>query len=134
MKKQIINPPQLFDSVQFGFSQIVVVPTGRATILMSGQVAWNAERQIVGPGDMRAQVVQTLKNIELALAQAGATLRDVVSLRIYIKYSHIGEWAAISDGLKQFFGDEPPCATWIGVPGLVNEDFLIEIEPVAVLP
>jgi hypothetical protein len=39
MKKQIINPPQLFDSVQFGFSQIVVVPTGRATILMSGQVA-----------------------------------------------------------------------------------------------
>lgn len=133
MERRTINPPDLFDSVQYGFSQILVTPPGGTTVHMSGQVAWDAQQQIVGKGDMGAQVAQSLRNVERALAHAGATLRDVVSLRIYIRYSHIGESAAISAGLRQFFGDDPPCATWIGVPGLAHEDFLIEIEPLAII-
>lgn len=133
MSKHVINPPELFDSVQFGFSQIVVSPAGGRLVHMSGQVAWDEQRAIVGSGDLRAQVVQSLRNVETGLRLAGATLADVVALRIYIKYSHMGESGAVREGLQQFFGAEPPCATWIGVPGLANEEFLVEIEPVAVV-
>lgn len=133
MNKQVINPPELFDSVQYGFSQIVVSPPGGRLIHMSGQVAWDAQRQIVGSSDLRAQVMQSLRNIETGLRLAGATLADVVALRIYIKQSHMGESGAIREGLQHFFGVEPPCATWIGVPELANEGFLVEIEPVAIV-
>lgn len=133
MSKHVINPPELFDSVQFGFSQIVVSPAGGRLVHMSGQVAWDEQRAIVGRGDLRAQVMQSLRNVETGLRLAGATLADVVALRIYIKYSHMGESGAVREGLQQFFGAEPPCATWIGVPGLASEEFLVEIEPVAVV-
>ena len=46
----------------------------------------------------------------------------------------MGESGAVREGLQHCFGAEPPCATWIGVPGLANEEFLVEIEPVAVIP
>jgi len=133
LSKHVINPPELFDSVQFGFSQIVVSPAGGRLVHMSGQVAWDEQRAIVGRGDLRAQVMQSLRNVETGLRLAGATLADVVALRIYIKYSHMGESGAVREGLQQFFGADPPCATWIGVPGLASEEFLVEIEPVAVV-
>ena len=133
MSKQVINPPELFDSVQFGFSQIVVSPPGGRLVHMSGQVAWDERRAIVGRGDLRAQVMQSLRNVETGLRLAGGTLADIVALRIYIKYSHMGESGAVREGLQHFFGAEPPCATWIGVQGLANEEFLVEIEPIAVV-
>jgi 2-iminobutanoate/2-iminopropanoate deaminase len=128
------NPPELFDSRPYGFSQVVVAPARGRLIHLSGQVAWDANRQIVGRDDLGVQVVQSLRNIEIALRHVGAGLEHVVALRLYIKHSHIGEGRAISDGLKEVFGENLPCATWIGVPSLANPDFLIEIEPTVVAP
>jgi 2-iminobutanoate/2-iminopropanoate deaminase len=128
------NPPELFDSRPFGFSQIVVAPAAGRLIHLSGQVAWDADRQIVGRDDLAAQTLRSLRNIEAALHHVGAGLQHVVALRLYIKHSHIDQGEAISSALKQVFGDAPPCATWIGVPGLANPDFLIEIEPTVVAP
>jgi 2-iminobutanoate/2-iminopropanoate deaminase len=129
VKKQMINPPELFDSMQYGFTQMTVAPTGQKVVHLSGQVAWDEKRNIIGKGDMYAQVMQALANIETALNYVGGSRHHIVSLRLYIKYSFMSESKAISTALKEFFGDEPPCATWIGVPGLANEDFLVEIEP-----
>jgi 2-iminobutanoate/2-iminopropanoate deaminase len=133
VKKQIINPPELFDSMQYGFAQMTVAPALQKTVHLSGQVAWDKERNIVGKGDMYSQVLQSLANIETALTYVGGNRQNIVSMRLYIKYSHISEGKAISTALKEFFGDEPPCTTWIGVPGLANEDFLLEIEPTIVM-
>jgi 2-iminobutanoate/2-iminopropanoate deaminase len=128
------NPPELFDSRPYGFSQIVVTPAAGRLIHLSGQVAWDANRQIVGRDDLAAQVIQSLRNIEIALDHVGASLSHVVALRLYIKHSHIAQGQAISSGLRQVFGDAPPCATWIGVPSLANPEFLVEIEPTVVAP
>lgn len=128
------TPPELFDSRPYGFSQIVVAPTAGRLIYLSGQVAWDANREIVGRDDLAAQVLQSLRNIEIALRHVGAGLEHVVALRLYIKHSHITQSEAISSGLKKVFGDALPCATWIGVPSLANPDFLIEIEPTVVAP
>ena len=132
MTTKRLAPPDLFDSRPFGFSQMVVAEAGRQVVHMSGQVAWTPEREIVGPDDLHAQVVQSLRNIERALGHVGASLDDVHALRIYIKLSHIDQPEEVTRGLIDVFGDKLPCATWIGVPRLANEAFLVEIEPSAV--
>ncbi len=133
MQKETLNPPELFPSRQYGFSQIVATQGGK-TIYFSGQVAWNEKQEIVGPGDLRQQVWQSLKNVDTAVQAAGGTLADIVSMRIYIVADKLSESQAISEGLRTFFpGTNPPTSTWIGVQALANESFLIEIEPIAVI-
>jgi 2-iminobutanoate/2-iminopropanoate deaminase len=131
MANLAINPKGLFQSRQYGFSQAVSA-SGSRTIYFSGQVAWDENQNIIGPGDLRAQTIQSLKNLELAVKAAGGSMSDLVSIRIYIRQDVIEQGRFIRDGLLEFFpGDVPPAATWIGVPSLADEDFLIEIEAIA---
>ena len=95
---------------------------------MSGQVAWDADQNIVGTGDIGRQLEKSLENLAVALESVGASLDQVGALRLYIKQSHMHEGMAISGALKAIFGDNPPCSTWIGVPGLARDEFLIEVE------
>ena len=133
MPKEHINPKELFDSLQYGFSQLVTSQGGK-TVYMSGQVAWNEDQQIIGKHDLQKQTWQTLKNIETAIKAVDGTLTDIVSMRIYIVYTELDETGAISNALKEFFpGGQPPATTWIGVHSLANKDFLIEIEATAVI-
>jgi enamine deaminase RidA (YjgF/YER057c/UK114 family) len=133
MPKQYLNPETLFPSLQYGFSQVVTSSPGKL-VFMSGQVAWDAEQQIVGPGDLRAQTWQALSNVERAVQAAGGSLEDVVSMRIYIVKEQLMGSAAIRDGLQEFFPEgRPPATTWIGVESLANEAFLVEIEATAVI-
>ena len=130
MSRSLHAPAGIFDSRRYGFAQVTTVstPFGDA-VHVSGQVAWNAEQNIVGPGDIGRQLTKSLENLAVALESAGAKLDQVGALRLYIKQSHIHEGAAISGALKAAFGDNPPCATWIGVPSLADEQFLVEVEP-----
>lgn len=134
MSRSVQVPASLFDSRQYGFAQvaIVVTPAGRV-VHVSGQVAWDADRNIVGRGDVGRQLEKSLENLGLALRSVGAVLDQVGSLRIYIKQSHIREGEAISKVLRSVFSDNPPCSTWIGVPSLADDDFLVEVEPAPVL-
>jgi len=133
MSRSLVVPAGVFDSRPYGFAQVSVVPTplGRA-VHVSGQVAWDAKQTIVGAGDVGRQLEQSLDNLAAALASAGATLDQVGSLRLYIRQSHMKEGKAISAALRAKFGDNPPCSTWIGVPSLADEDFLVEVEPAVV--
>lgn len=132
MPKEHLNPPGLFNSLQYGFSQIVTSRGGKL-VHLSGQVAWDEQQQIVGPGDLGQQTRQTFENIKTALQTAGGTLADVVSLRIYIVAEEIENTAPVSEALRHFFPANPPTSTWIGVYALANPDFLIEIEAVAAI-
>lgn len=131
MSKTSLNPETLFNSLQYGFSQIVVAQ-GHRTVYFSGQVAWDENQNIVGENDLRAQVWQSFRNVETAVSTAGATLSDIVALHIYIVQSWMDQTAPVSEGLKEFFPENPPAATWIGVYGLARPEFLIEIEGTAV--
>ncbi|TFV42531.1 RidA family protein [Bradyrhizobium frederickii] len=123
----------LFDSRPYGFAQVAVVRTPFGDVAnISGQVAWDADRKIIGAGDIGRQLEKSLENLATALASVGATLNDVGALRLYIKQEHLHESEAISGALRATFGDNPPCATWIGVPSLANDAFLIEVEPSSV--
>ncbi len=130
---ETINPTSLFNSQQYGFSQIVVTNPGKM-IFISGQVAWDENQQIVGENDLAKQTQQALDNLKIALEAAGATLENVVMLRIYKVNYQKEDGAIISQLLKTRFGtDNPPASTWLSVLGLANEGFMIEIEAQAVL-
>ncbi len=130
MSRITLAPEGLFESRPFGFAQVTVVrtPFGRS-VHVAGQVAWDAERNIVGAGDIGRQLTKSLENIATALASVGASLDQIGAFTLYIKQSHMKEGKAIADALKATFGDRLPCSTWIGVTGLAREEFLVEVEP-----
>lgn len=130
--KRHLNPDQLFNSLQYGFSQLIAA-RGGTTVYISGQVAWDEKGAIVGRGDLAVQTRKALENVATAVAAAGGTLADVVSMRIYVVVGYMRDSRAIREALLDFFPTNPPATTWIAVSALANEEFLVEIEPIAVL-
>ncbi|WNZ22159.1 RidA family protein [Leptolyngbya sp. NK1-12] len=133
MSKEYVNPTLLFDSMEYGFSQIVT-STSKRTIYLSGQTPFNAEGEVVG-ANRKEQMQQCLTNVRMALEAVGGSLKDIVALRIYmVNYDPDTEGDVIAEGLKEFFpGNHPPATTWIGISSLAVKDFLIEIEATAAL-
>ena len=133
VSKEYINPPSVFCSQDIGFSQAVGA-RGSRTLYLSGQTAWDANRQLVGGADLASQARQAFRNIRAIVEAGGGTMADVVSLRIYIvDYAPEKAGAVTSAVLEAFRSPDKPATTWIGVAALADPGFLIEIEATAVL-
>ena len=131
MEKEFLNPAGL--PVLPGFSQVVTATEGKV-VFISGQVALNANNELVGEGDLRAQVVQTFENLKRALAAVGATFDDVLKTNTYIVNYTPDMIGVIREVRSQYLPqDKPPASTLIGVQALVLEGLLIEIEAFALL-
>ena len=95
-------------------------------IYVAGTTATDAQGGIVGEGDAYAQTVQILKNIQRALAQAGAGLEHVVRTRMFV--TDISRWEEVGRAHGEVFRDIRPVATMVGVTGLVDPRMMVEIE------
>ena len=111
-----------------GFSRAVKVGP---FVSVAGTVATSNDGKIVGCGDMYAQTVQTLKNIERALTQAGASLSDVVRTRTFV--TDISRWEEAGRAHGEVFGDIRPAATMLQVVAMVAPEMLVEIEADAII-
>jgi reactive intermediate/imine deaminase len=93
---------------------------------VSGTTATDEQGNVVGRNDVQAQTRQTLKNIEWALTQAGASLSQVVRTRIYV--TNIQRWEEVARVHGEFFGQIRPAASMVQVAALIDPDMLVEIE------
>ena len=129
---QYINPDGLPKNP--AFSNVVTVTGPVKTIYIGGQDAVDATGAIVGKGDLRAQTEQILKNIQAALAAAGAQPEHVIKWNIYVLQGQ-----SVQEGYAAFqtaWGTlpNPPVITVVFVAGLGHPDFLAEIDAIAVVP
>lgn len=131
MRTQFLNPLTLCPTV--GWTHLVTA-TGGKSIYVSGQVSVNERGEVVGKGDLRAQLVQTFENLKAALAAAGATFNDVVKSNLYVVGLKPEQVPIIREVRSQYFSvQHPPASTLVGVEKLVGPDWLIEIEVIAVV-
>ena len=123
-----INPPAL-NNAGDGYTHVVEA-TGRRTIYLSGQVAVDRDGTPVGAGDFRAQTVQAFENLRAGLAAAGAG-----SPRCWLATYYGPDMSNIAD-LREvrssYWGPVAPASTLVEVRRLAREEFLVEIEAIAV--
>lgn len=115
-----------------GFQMGVIEPDG-VVVHLTGQVAWDANEEIVGKGDVEAQARKCFENIRDFLAEVGGSINDIVAITTY--FTHPSQLNTIQLVRQEFLtkGSEP-ASTSVMVAGLGHPDFLVELTPIAVIP
>lgn len=134
MERENIHPETLHQRKVNGillYSPVVKVSQG-TFVFVSGLLSRNQAGEVIGVGDMRAQILQVGENLRLALASAGATLDDLVRTCTFT--TDIDEFFRHPDLRDEIFGPALPTSTTIGVTRLSDPRFLVEIEAFAMLP
>lgn len=139
MSREVLRSDQVWDPARVRhpghdyvqpFSQAVRA-SGRQTTYISGQVALDANGNVIGKGDMRAQARQALTNLKAILAAGGATIADVVKLTVYV--TDMSQFAKVQEVRSEFWAGLPlPASTALEIKQLVRPEFMVEIEAVAV--
>ena len=132
MPKTIVNPASLVKPSGYAHG----ILSGGRLLFLAGQTGVDAAGRIMAPGDLVAQFRQALANLKAVLDEAGGQLSDVVKLTLFVtdKRSYRAQLKSIGEAYRDYFGRYYPAMTLVEVKGLFDDDALIEIEGIAILP
>jgi enamine deaminase RidA (YjgF/YER057c/UK114 family) len=113
-----------------GYSHIVEVRKGR-TLYIAGQLALDHDGKLIGADDFRAQVKQVFENLKTRLEEGGASFKDLIKLNYYV--TDASDLQALRETRDSYINTEnPPASTLVVVKQLVREEYLVEVEAIAV--
>jgi 2-iminobutanoate/2-iminopropanoate deaminase len=130
MNARAIKSPKLPEPI--GPYSPAVTVSGGTTVYVAGMTALNADKQIVGAGDVKAQTRQVIENIKHAVEAAGGGLANVVRTTVYLM--DIAAFSEVNAVYGEYFKEPYPARVVIQAAALPRKDFLIEIDAIAVLP
>ena len=133
IKREKIQPDGVHVVIRAGqpaYTQVVTVSGTGKMIFVAGQLAREAQGNLVGKGDMRAQIQQVGENIKTCLEAAGATLADIVKTNSFV--TDYVEFSKHGDMRLRYFGPATPTSTTVEIRRLADPDAMIEIEAIAV--
>jgi 2-iminobutanoate/2-iminopropanoate deaminase len=133
LERKNIFPDTLYRRVVSGhllYAPVVTV-RGGITVYVSGLVSRDKQGNVIGKGDMAAQIRQVGENLRLSLEAAGASLKDLVRTCTYV--TDIDEFFRHVDTRQKYFGEALPTSSTIGVSRLSHPDFMVEVEAFAVI-
>jgi len=139
MSKQRLMPVGHWKwSIPVPFSQGWSVGGGRL-VFVGGQISADEHGRTIGVGDIEIQTRNVFENIKRVLAEAGATMQDIVKFNTFYVYEGTGEdirlyWEKMTRVRMEFFESPAACGTGVRVTGLAFPDLLIEVEAIAWLP
>jgi len=133
MAIQHIQPEELFQRRLGGkpLYSSVVVAAGKKMIFVAGTVSRNKNGEIVGVGDMRAQILQVAENLRISLRAAGASFKDLVQTTTYV--TAIDEFFKYPDARAVIFSESYPTSTTVEVRRLSQPELMVEIEVTAMV-
>ncbi|MGI8985077.1 MAG: Rid family hydrolase [Acidimicrobiales bacterium] len=111
-----------------GYSRVVVAGP---LIFVAGTTGTVGGR-VVGVDDAYAQTIQAFRNVEAALASAGAGLADVVQTQLFV--TDIARWEEVGRAHRELFGNAPPTTALVGVSALIDPAMLVEVQATAYRP
>jgi enamine deaminase RidA (YjgF/YER057c/UK114 family) len=116
-----------------GYTHVVVAEGGRM-IFLAGQVPHAPDGVLVGPGDVVVQARQCFRNIRAGLEAVGASASDLVKMTIFVVDYDPSQRDGIIEARDEILAFEvPPASTFVGIQRLVRDEWLIEVEAVAVM-
>ena len=127
MKRELFSSGSVWEE-KFGYSRAVKAGN---MIFVAGTTATDEESNVMYPGDAYKQTVQIIKKIEKALAQAGASLKDIVRLTMYV--TDISQAMEVGRATGEYFKDIRPANTMVEVSRFVHPDMLVEISADAII-
>ena len=127
-----VNPSTLARPV--GYSHGFEVHGGRL-LFLAGQVARDAEWNVVGRGDLVAQFRKVCENLRAVVTEAGGQMTDIVKLNIYVldKGDYASKLKPLGEVHRKYFGSYYPAMALFEVKSLFQDDALIELEGMAVI-
>jgi enamine deaminase RidA (YjgF/YER057c/UK114 family) len=129
--KAFINPAGVRRIGAFSHGAAV---KGGVTLYISGQISLDKDGNLVGKADLRAQTQQVFENVRMILEEAGGRFDDVVKLTHYVVGLKPEHRPVITEVRNRYVNQaNPPASTMVGVPALVMDGLLIEVEAVAVI-
>jgi 2-iminobutanoate/2-iminopropanoate deaminase len=129
-RTQISNPNLPAPTRGGAYSSGVEAPAGR-TVYVSGQVAFDAESNVVGEGDIKLQTETVLEHVKTVVEEAGGGMEDIVKVTVFI--TDMGLYDDIHEVRRRYFEEPFPASSMVEVSALIDPRLLIEIEAVAVV-